>query len=96
MTLLGVKTCGESEFDIFEAKKRFPDSRKACVSKRKVAKCDFYLKTTLFKVKMCGESEFDSDSGKAVYRRESSRKSIVNWIKSLVLQKVYICKKRCF
>jgi len=25
MTLLGVKTCGESEFDIFEAKKRFPN-----------------------------------------------------------------------
>jgi hypothetical protein len=26
MTLLGVKTGEESEFDIFEAKKRFPDS----------------------------------------------------------------------
>jgi hypothetical protein len=35
------KTCGESEFDIFEAKKRFPDSRKACVLKRKVAKMRF-------------------------------------------------------
>jgi hypothetical protein len=23
---LGVKTCGESEFDVFKAKKRFPDS----------------------------------------------------------------------
>jgi hypothetical protein len=35
---LGVKKCGEFEFDIFEAKKRFPDSEKACVLKRKVAK----------------------------------------------------------
>jgi hypothetical protein len=34
MTPLGVKTCG----DIFEAKKRFPDSEKACVLKQKVAK----------------------------------------------------------
>jgi hypothetical protein len=25
----GKKTCGESEFDIFKAKKRFPDSGKA-------------------------------------------------------------------
>jgi hypothetical protein len=31
MTPLGVKTCEESEFDIFEAKKRFPDSGKANV-----------------------------------------------------------------
>jgi hypothetical protein len=31
MTPLGVKTCKESEFDIFEAKKRFLDSGKACV-----------------------------------------------------------------
>jgi hypothetical protein len=38
MIPLGVKTCGESEFDIFEEKKRFPDSGKACVLKRKVAK----------------------------------------------------------
>jgi hypothetical protein len=38
MTPLGVKTCGESEFDIFEAKKRFPDSGKACVLKQKVVK----------------------------------------------------------
>ena len=38
MIPLGVKTCEESEFDIFEAKKRFPDSEKACVLKRKVAK----------------------------------------------------------
>jgi proteasome lid subunit RPN8/RPN11 len=37
MTPLEVKTCGESEFDIFEARKRFPDSRKACIFKRKVA-----------------------------------------------------------
>jgi hypothetical protein len=36
-TSLGIKTCGESEFDIFEAKKRFPDSGKACVLKRKIA-----------------------------------------------------------
>jgi hypothetical protein len=32
MTLLGVKTCGESEFDIFETKKCFPDSGKVCVN----------------------------------------------------------------
>jgi hypothetical protein len=54
MTPLEVKTCGESEFDIFEAKKHFPsgmarvlnsfrdglciDSGKACVLKRKVKK----------------------------------------------------------
>ncbi len=39
MTPLGVKTWGgESEFDIFEAKIRFPDPDKACVFKRKVAK----------------------------------------------------------
>ena len=40
--LIGVKTCGKFEFDIFEAKKRFPDSGKACVLKRKVAKTHFY------------------------------------------------------
>jgi hypothetical protein len=38
MTPVGVKTYGESEFDIFEAKKRFPDSRKTYVLKRKVSK----------------------------------------------------------
>ena len=46
--------CGESKFDIFEAKKCFPDSGKVCVLKRKVAKCVmrkrknaiFILKTT--------------------------------------------------
>jgi hypothetical protein len=41
MTPLGIKRCGESEFDIFKAKKRFPDPRKACVLKRKVAKIAF-------------------------------------------------------
>jgi hypothetical protein len=41
MTPLGVKICGESEFNIFEAKKRFPDSEKACILKRKVAKMRF-------------------------------------------------------
>jgi hypothetical protein len=35
---LVVKTCGESEFDIFEAKKHFPDSGNPCVLKRKVEK----------------------------------------------------------
>ena len=40
MTPLVVKTC--EEFDIFEAKKRFPDSGKACcVLKRKVVKMRF-------------------------------------------------------
>jgi hypothetical protein len=33
MTSLGVKTCGESEFNVFEVKKCFPDSEKACVLK---------------------------------------------------------------
>jgi hypothetical protein len=42
MKPLGVKTCGESEFDIYEAKKCFSDSRKACVLKRKVAKMRFF------------------------------------------------------
>jgi hypothetical protein len=37
MTPLGIKTCGESEFDIFEAKKHLPDSEKACILKRKIA-----------------------------------------------------------
>jgi hypothetical protein len=41
MASLKVKTCGESEFDIFKAKKCFPDSGKACVLKRKVAKIAF-------------------------------------------------------
>jgi hypothetical protein len=41
MTPLGLKTCRESEFDIFEAKKHFPDSGKACILKRKVAKIAF-------------------------------------------------------
>jgi hypothetical protein len=45
MTPLAVKTCGESEFDIFKAKKRFSDSGKAyCVLKRKVAKMRFLPK----------------------------------------------------
>ena len=37
ITLLGVKICRDFEFDIFEAKKRFPDSGKTCVLKRKIA-----------------------------------------------------------
>ena len=49
MTLLWIKTCGESEFDIFEAKKRFPDSGKEyCVLKRKVAKMRFLQKRRPF------------------------------------------------
>jgi hypothetical protein len=43
MTPLGIKTCGEYEFDIFEAKKRFSDSGKDCVLKRKVAKIAFIV-----------------------------------------------------
>jgi hypothetical protein len=49
MIPLGVKPCGESEFDIFEAKKHFSDSKKACVLKRKIEKshfCDFSLQYT--------------------------------------------------
>jgi hypothetical protein len=42
MTPLEAKICGESEFNIFEAKKRFSDSGKAyCILKRKVAKMRF-------------------------------------------------------
>ena len=53
------KTCWEFEFDIFEAKKRFPDSGKAyCVLKRKVAKMRVLLKNDPF-WGMCEESEFD-------------------------------------
>jgi hypothetical protein len=49
MTPLGVKTGGESEYNIFEAKKRFPDSGKAyCVLKRKVAKKRFLTKNDPF------------------------------------------------
>jgi hypothetical protein len=44
MTPLRVETCGASEFDIFTAKKRFPDSDKARVLKRKVAKIAFFEK----------------------------------------------------
>ena len=36
------KTCGKSDFDIYEAKKCFPDSGKACVLNRKVAKMRFF------------------------------------------------------
>jgi hypothetical protein len=39
---------GESEFDIFEARKRFSDSGKACVLKRKVAKVRFLPKNDPF------------------------------------------------
>jgi hypothetical protein len=48
MTPLERKTCGESEFDIFEAKKRFPDSGKAyCVLNQKSHFCDFSLQYTI-------------------------------------------------
>ena len=42
MAPLGVKACRESEFDIFEAKKRCADPGKACVMKRKVVKIAFF------------------------------------------------------
>jgi hypothetical protein len=49
MTLLEVEICGESEFDIFEAKKRFSDSGKAYyVLKRTVAKMRFLPKNDPF------------------------------------------------
>ena len=35
MTPFGVKAFGKAEFDIFEARKRFSDSGKTCVLKRK-------------------------------------------------------------
>jgi hypothetical protein len=41
MTPLGVKTCGESEFDIFEANKRFPDSEK-CIEAKSRKNAIFY------------------------------------------------------
>jgi hypothetical protein len=56
MAPLGVKTCAESEFDIFEAKKRFPDAGKVyCVLKRKVSKMRVLPKKDPFKIKICGE-----------------------------------------
>jgi hypothetical protein len=49
MIPLGVKICRESEFDISEAKKRFPDSGKMyCVLKRKVAKMQLLPKNDPF------------------------------------------------
>jgi hypothetical protein len=49
MTPLGVQICGKSEFEIFEAKKGFPDSEKAyCVLKRKIAKMRFLHKNGPF------------------------------------------------
>jgi hypothetical protein len=52
MIPLWVKTCGESEFDIFEAKKRFHDSGKACVIEAKSHKnrifATFRLNTQAF------------------------------------------------
>src|SRR5689334_5638217 len=42
------KNIGESEFYIFEAKKHFPDSGKACVLKRKVVKMRFLPKNDPF------------------------------------------------
>ena len=48
MNPVGVKTLGESEFDISEAKQRFPDSEKACVLKRKVEKIAFLPKNDPF------------------------------------------------
>jgi hypothetical protein len=46
LEMIGVKTCGESEFDIFKAKKRFPDPGKAYLLKRKCNFCDFSLQYT--------------------------------------------------
>ena len=40
MTHLGVKACGKSEFDIFEAKKRFPNSRRPMYWSEKSQKSD--------------------------------------------------------
>jgi hypothetical protein len=48
------KTCGETEFDIFEAKKASHSRKAYCVLKRKVAKM-----ITPFELKMCEEFEFD-------------------------------------
>ena len=43
MTPLGVKkTCGKSEFDIYKAKKCFPDAGKTFVLEQKVAKMRFF------------------------------------------------------
>ena len=58
MTPLGVKICGESEFDIFETKKNdcLIQGRRIVYWSEKSKKCDFRLQTTK---KMCGESEFD-------------------------------------
>jgi hypothetical protein len=45
---IGVVTQKFSEFDIFEAKKRIPDSGKACILKRKVAKMRFFTQKIEF------------------------------------------------
>ena len=66
ITLLGAKTCGESEFYIFEAKQRFPDSGKAyCVFQRKVYVPKYvivnkneYKKKRCFSTKICYFLEF--------------------------------------
>jgi hypothetical protein len=60
MTPLEIKTCGESEFDIFEAKKRFPDTGKAYyVLKGKVAKIGFFrLFALIYRPSLNQESVF--------------------------------------
>jgi hypothetical protein len=42
MIPLGVKIYGEFDFDVFEVTKRFPDSGKTWVLKRKVAQISFF------------------------------------------------------
>ena len=59
MNPLGAKHVGNPNLTFSKRKKRFPDSGKACVLKRKVAKLRFLSKNDPFWGKMCEESEFD-------------------------------------
>ena len=92
MTPLRVKTCGESEFDIFE--KRFTDSGKASVLKRKVSKMRFMPKNDHFWDKMCGESEFDIDKilriQEKLYIDAKIRENNIFWSKNNAFPYIHI------
>jgi hypothetical protein len=84
------------KFDILKAKKRFPDSGKACVLKRKVAKMRFLPKTTPFEVKMCGKSEIDIDKisqiQEKLYIDAKIRENNVFWSKNNAFSYIHLGK----
>ena len=87
MTPIGVKTCGESEFDIFEAKKRFSDSGKAyCVLMRKVAKMRFLPKNDPFGDKNVQNSSYSNWQNPKFSRKKISLEIFVSRIKTFVTQ----------